>query len=189
MTTTKHEYYFSICDGISYQCKCYSRQIGAVLVIDEAVIPGRNGPPRGVPHCDHFRRIECEDISDWLDKQKEKHSMMGITREETIILDNTKTCPRQVMDFPSGQGMIFCTAAHAEENVIINCARMGIKTKGAHLYLNDSIPCPRCASAIINAGITHVFYMLNKSPYAGQDLSRWMFVEARVKIEGIQRGV
>lgn len=48
--------------------------------------------------------------------------------------------------------------AHAEENAITFAARKGIATEGATLYCTVS-PCPRCAGAIINAGIQKVEYL------------------------------
>lgn len=45
---------------------------------------------------------------------------------------------------------------HAEQNAIVNAARIGVSTKGCTIYLTCNIPCTDCAKAIINAGITRV---------------------------------
>jgi dCMP deaminase len=45
---------------------------------------------------------------------------------------------------------------HAEQNAIVNAARIGVSTKGCTIYLTCGIPCADCAKAIINAGITNV---------------------------------
>ncbi len=46
---------------------------------------------------------------------------------------------------------------HAERNAIYNAARMGTPVKGCTLYINWlPIPCPDCARAIIQSGITTV---------------------------------
>jgi dCMP deaminase len=46
---------------------------------------------------------------------------------------------------------------HAERNAIYNAARMGTPVKGCVMYLNWwPLPCPDCARAIIQAGITEV---------------------------------
>jgi len=38
---------------VGKQSKCFSRQIGVVLVRDKSIIStGYNGPPRGIPHCE-----------------------------------------------------------------------------------------------------------------------------------------
>lgn len=46
---------------------------------------------------------------------------------------------------------------HAEANAIYFCAKHGISTEGASLYITLS-PCATCALALIQAGITTVFY-------------------------------
>ncbi len=48
----KPQYYLSIAETVAKRSKCLSRQIGAVIVKDDAIIStGYNGPPRGIPHC------------------------------------------------------------------------------------------------------------------------------------------
>jgi dCMP deaminase len=45
-------YFLSICDTVASNCKCRSRQIGAILVRDKSIIStGYNGPPRNTTHC------------------------------------------------------------------------------------------------------------------------------------------
>jgi dCMP deaminase len=46
---------------------------------------------------------------------------------------------------------------HAERNVLDNCARLGIATEGATLYVTH-YPCPDCTKSIANAGIKEVIY-------------------------------
>ena len=46
---------------------------------------------------------------------------------------------------------------HSEANIIYFCAKHGIKTEGAVLYLTLS-PCANCALAIVQAGIKSVYY-------------------------------
>ena len=46
------KYYLGICKAVAANCKCHSRQIGAILVKDKSIIStGFNGPPRGIKHC------------------------------------------------------------------------------------------------------------------------------------------
>lgn len=44
---------------------------------------------------------------------------------------------------------------HAERNAIYNAARIGVSLKGARIYVNR-VPCPDCARAIVQAGITEL---------------------------------
>lgn len=46
---------------------------------------------------------------------------------------------------------------HAEANVLLYCAKHGIKTDNCILYITLS-PCMECAKMIITAGIKSVFY-------------------------------
>lgn len=46
---------------------------------------------------------------------------------------------------------------HAEQNVITHCARKGIPTEGATLYITHS-PCKTCAKLIAQSGIKEVVY-------------------------------
>lgn len=74
---------------------------------------------------------------------------------------------------------------HAEENAIMNAARVGVPLKGCTLYVNF-YPCSRCARSIIQAGIVRV------ASYGDLDHERWgeerriansLFAEARVAME------
>lgn len=53
------------------------------------------------------------------------------------------------------------TAIHAEANAVIQAAREGIKIEGAELYVTHR-PCERCAAMLVNAGITEVYYSIDK---------------------------
>ena len=137
------EYFYNIAIQTARNSKCLSRRIGAVLVRDKSIISsGYNGPPRGVPPCN--QRWELDDKFNWKYKTK-------------IINSNYKNmCPRVAMGARSGKMLEICIAGHAEENAILNAARMGVCTKDASLYLSCAIPCFRCMIKIINAGITEV---------------------------------
>lgn len=51
-----------------------------------------------------------------------------------------------------------CThAVHAEANLIAFCAKYGIATRGATLFITTS-PCVKCAELIVQAGIIQVVY-------------------------------
>lgn len=54
-------------------------------------------------------------------------------------------------------GVTLPEVIHAEENVILFCAKHGLKTGGATLYTTLS-PCPACAKMIAGAGIVEVVY-------------------------------
>ena len=66
-------------------------------------------------------------------------------------------CLRRKLGVASGTRQELCYAVHAEQNAIIQAARLGIKIEGATLYCTHQ-PCVICAKMIINAGIARVVY-------------------------------
>ena len=56
---------------------------------------------------------------------------------------------------------------HAEMNAILQCARFGMSTDGASLYVTD-FPCLQCTKSLLQAGIKEINYIRNyhKDDYA-----------------------
>ena len=67
------------------------------------------------------------------------------------------TCYRQEHNIPSGERHEMCRALHAEQNAIIQAARIGNTTDGATIYVTNQ-PCVICAKMCINAGIRRIDY-------------------------------
>ena len=66
-------------------------------------------------------------------------------------------CLREKLGIPSGTRHEICYAVHAEQNAIIQAARLGISIDGATLYCTHQ-PCVLCAKMIVNSGIKRVVY-------------------------------
>ena len=66
-------------------------------------------------------------------------------------------CLREKLGIASGTRHELCYAVHAEQNAIIQAARLGVVLEGATLYCTHQ-PCVICAKIIINAGITRIVY-------------------------------
>ena len=66
-------------------------------------------------------------------------------------------CLRKKLGIPSGTKHEICYAIHAEQNAIIQAARLGSSIDGATLYCTHQ-PCVLCAKMIVNAGIKRVVY-------------------------------
>ena len=66
-------------------------------------------------------------------------------------------CLRKKLGIPSGTKHEVCYAIHAEQNAIIQAARLGSSIDGATLYCTHQ-PCGICAKMIVNAGISRVVY-------------------------------
>jgi Deoxycytidylate deaminase len=154
----KPQYYLSIAEVVAKRSKCLSRQIGAVIVKDDAIIStGFNGPPRGVPHCG-------------LDRRK----VDPMTKDLNIRLNE---CPRKVLGFGSGEGLEYCPATHAEANAIVQAAKSGVSTDRATMYLTCGVPCKSCLGLIINSGIDTV-YCTSKGLY--DDISKYIAEYSRI---------
>ena len=66
-------------------------------------------------------------------------------------------CIREKLNIPSGERYESCNSLHSENNAIISAAYSGIQIKDSVLYCTG-FPCVMCARAIVNAGITTVYY-------------------------------
>ncbi len=87
-------------------------------------------------------------------------------------------CMRRTLGIPSGQQGQLCYAIHAEQNAIIQAARLGISIEGATLYCTHQ-PCSICARLIINGGIMRVVY---RNPYP-DEFSLKLFEESGLILE------
>lgn len=86
-------------------------------------------------------------------------------------------CLRENLGIASGTRQELCYAVHAEQNAIIQAAKLGISVEGATMYCTHQ-PCVICAKMIINSGIKKVFY---KYGYP-DNFSVEMFKEAGVEL-------
>lgn len=89
-----------------------------------------------------------------------------------------KSCLRRELNIPSGTCQEICYAIHAEQNAIIQAAKLGVSIDGATLYCTHQ-PCSVCAKMIINAGIVRVVY---REGYP-DDFARQLLSEAGVALE------
>ena len=87
-------------------------------------------------------------------------------------------CLRRKLGVQSGTRAEVCFAIHAEQNAIIQAAKLGISIDGATLYCTHQ-PCSVCTRMIINAGIRRVVYE-NGYP---DDFSLDLFRQAGIPLE------
>ena len=90
-------------------------------------------------------------------------------------------CLREKLGIASGTRHELCYAVHAEQNAIIQAARLGISIDGATLYCTHQ-PCVLCAKMIVNAGIRRVVY---REGYP-DDFALEMLNEGGVELERFQ---
>lgn len=67
------------------------------------------------------------------------------------------SCMRKDMGIESGTMHELCYATHAEQNAIIQAAKMGVSIDGGTLYCTHQ-PCSICSKMLINAGITRIVF-------------------------------
>ena len=67
-------------------------------------------------------------------------------------------CLRNKLGIESGTRQEVCYAIHAEQNAIVQAAKMGVSLEGATIYITHQ-PCSMCARMIINSGIKRIVYV------------------------------
>lgn len=87
-------------------------------------------------------------------------------------------CLRRKKNIASGTMQEVCYAVHAEQNAIIQAAKLGVSLEDATLYCTHQ-PCVICARMIINSGVKKVYY---KHGYPDA-FALELFAEAGVEIE------
>ncbi|MCK4544371.1 cytidine/deoxycytidylate deaminase family protein [candidate division WOR-3 bacterium] len=87
-------------------------------------------------------------------------------------------CIRDRMGIASGQRQELSRAVHAEQNAIIQAAKMGISIADSTLYVTNH-PCVICTKMLINAGVKKIIF---KDGYP-DELSKQMLEEGEIEVE------
>lgn len=128
-------------------------------------------------------------------KSKDRSTKVGaviVGPDHEIISTGYNGFPRGVddtVDSRHDRPIKYSYTEHAERNAIFNAARHGIALKDTTMYLNFSLyPCPDCARAIIQSGITKVVGIKGKAFTGKGDhwrssfkISEEMFKEAGIE--------
>ncbi len=69
-------------------------------------------------------------------------------------------CLRDKLNIESGTRAEVCFSTHAEQNALIQAAKMGISVDGSTIYVTHR-PCVICTKLLINAGIKRIVYGYN----------------------------
>ncbi len=72
---------------------------------------------------------------------------------------------------------------HAESNAILQCAKFGVSTDGAVLYVTH-FPCLNCCKQIIQAGIKQVIY---EEDYRADPYALELFAQAGVNVTQLEQ--
>lgn len=76
------------------------------------------------------------------------------------------------------EGRACTTAVHAEANAIYFAARNGVKIENSIIYCTTE-PCPKCAEAIVQSGISECVYAEQYRIHEGIDLLRMAAVAVK----------
>jgi len=85
-------------------------------------------------------------------------------------------CLRKKLNIPSGTRHEVCYAVHAEQNAIVQAAKLGVSVEGATMYVTHQ-PCSICTKIIINSGIKKIIYREGYPDEFSLDLLREAGVE------------
>ena len=86
-------------------------------------------------------------------------------------------CLRVKLGIESGTKQETCYSIHAEQNAIVQAAKLGLNTEGSTCYVTHQ-PCSLCTRILISAGIRRVIF---KYPYP-DEFSLKLFEEAGVEL-------
>jgi|14BtaG_2_1085337.scaffolds.fasta_scaffold00922_18 dCMP deaminase len=131
-------------------------------------------------------------------KSKDPSTKCGVVivgEDNTVLGIGYNGFPRGVDDNPelyADRSIKYQRVVHAEANAIANCARLGIRMKGATMYTSfGSNCCNECAKLIIQSGIVAVIGEKQKETFGGGDwcesikVGRDMFEQAGINLKEI----
>lgn len=146
----------------SLRSSCTQRKVGALIIDDcgNVLSSGYNEVPISERSCKmeygkcyrkYLRKKFDDEIDDLLSQKEEKDSVKILFKKNFKILD-------------------YCRALHAEENAIVNIARVGISfpMERATLY-TTTYPCNLCANKIAQVGIKRIVYF---EPYPMEEAKK-----------------
>jgi dCMP deaminase len=146
---------------VATRATCDRKHVGAVIVQDKEIVStGYNGSLSGQPHCDDPEIFQlctgCRTKKKITEEQLKDYSFPTILRCTTSI-----SCLGRKILVQHGGHLIedgHCVrTVHAEINAITRCAKRGVPTKGATLYINTR-PCWHCFKTAVSAGIVEIVY-------------------------------
>ncbi len=130
------------------------------------------------------------EIATWSKDPSTKIGCVVVGAQHEIRSTGFNGFPRGVHDDEerlNNRDIKYAIICHAEENAILNAARIGVSLHDCTLYCTWP-PCTRCARGIINVGIKRVVSPLVEVPErwkADLDMSKKLLHEAGVVLEAV----
>lgn len=152
----------AIAYAASMRSSCLKRKVGAVIVdiTGDVFSSGYNEVPAanntckceyGMCYRDKLKKDYRETLGSVIKKEKEREAAYTLFKKNFKILD-------------------YCRALHAEENAILNVARVGASAAlPASTLFTTTYPCNLCANKIAQVGIKHIVYF---EPYPMEEAKK-----------------
>lgn len=152
----------AIAYAASMRSSCLKRKVGAVIVdiTGDVFSSGYNEVPAANDTCkceygmcyrDKLKQDYQENLKAIIKNQKERDESYALFKKNFKILD-------------------YCRALHAEENAILNVARVGASAAlPASTLFTTTYPCNLCANKIAQVGIKHIVYF---EPYPMEEAKK-----------------
>lgn len=160
-TPSLDEMFMHIACSVSLRSCCLKRQVGAIIVkkgksLNEGnyiLSTGCNNVPYGEKSCIICYRDEKKQDS------IDKINFCSNCGQENISKNSTcSKCGEKLLNNYPGKLLDICRAVHAEEEAILQAAKLGISISGTTLYTSTD-PCLLCSKKIINSGISDIIYL------------------------------
>ena len=133
----------------------------------------------------------AETVAEWSScYQSNRHVGAVIVRDKRILTTGYNGAPsgiescaergvslRRERNIASGTMQEVCYAVHAEQNAIIQAAKLGVSLEGSVMYVTHQ-PCVICTRMILNSGIKRVVY---KNGYP-DDFALELFAKSGVEL-------
>lgn len=141
----------AIAYAASMRSSCLKRKVGAVIVdiTGDVFSSGYNEVPAanntckceyGMCYRDKLKKDYKENLKSVIKREKEREASYALFKQNFKILD-------------------YCRALHAEENAILNVARVGASAAlPTSTLFTTTYPCNLCANKIAQVGIKHIVY-------------------------------
>lgn len=71
---------------------------------------------------------------------------------------------------------------HAEQNALLQCAKLGVSAEGATLYVTH-FPCLHCVKSLVTVGVAEIAYLYD---YRIDDYALHLIKQAGVKIRKVE---
>jgi deoxycytidylate deaminase/dephospho-CoA kinase len=153
-----NEVMMSLASLFSLQSRCIKRQVGAVLIDEEANIisTGYNEVPgKELPCIDELGGcnrdfLKYEERKQWVEAVKHCYSCGSVVKKDG-------SCPKchSNIDYPEPKMLDKCRAIHAEEAALLSATS---RTLGSTLF-TTTYPCMQCTKRIIKKGVGKVVYI------------------------------